>query len=113
MKEQIGSAALGAVSRRALLASGVAATLLTGEASADDAYGPERTFEGDSKTGNIQEALEMATKKLSGALGDGGAADATATWTVQHVTGMVGGLVPPHSVKVTITARRTPPWKKA
>lgn len=100
-----------AVSRRTLLATG-AVTLLATQAQADD-KGPSRNFEGESKKGDLQEALEAATKSLSDALPEGGVRDAQATWSLSHVTGVTGGFTGSRSVKVIIAAHRSPAWKKA
>jgi hypothetical protein len=70
----------------------------------------ERTFTGESKEGKIQEALDQALGALGKALGDGGVADAQATWKVATVGGLMGGIVGARGVKVTITATRTPDW---
>ena len=79
--------------------------------SGPDATGHERKFEGQSTDGQLQEALDEALKQLDLALGDGGAADAQAKWTITAVTGLRGGLLPTNKVNVTITATRTPEWK--
>lgn len=71
----------------------------------------ERKFVGQSMDGQLQEALDEALKQLDLALGDGGAADAQAKWTITEVSGLRGGLVHTNQVHVTITATRTPEWK--
>jgi hypothetical protein len=78
----------------------------------DETDRSERRFDGVSKDGQLQSALDEALRQLGQALGDGGVADAMATWTITGVTGQRGGIVPFNTVKVTITATRTPPWSK-
>jgi hypothetical protein len=72
----------------------------------------ERTYEGDSKDGKVQEALDNALVKLDKDLPEGGVADASASWKLAEVSGQRGGLPGFRSVKVKITATRTPDWKK-
>jgi hypothetical protein len=70
----------------------------------------ERYFEGESANGTIQEGLDQALLKLEAALPEGGVADAMGTWRMLTVTGQRGGIVPLRTVKVLISAARTPPW---
>lgn len=72
----------------------------------------DRTFEGESNDGQLQAALDEALTQLDKALGEGGVADAMATWTISKVTGRRGGIAGMHSLKVTIIATRTPAWGK-
>lgn len=72
----------------------------------------QRTYEGESKAGKIQDALDEALNKLDKDLNEGGVADALASWKVLDVTGKRGGFVGFRSVKVTISATRSPDWKK-
>ena len=102
------------LTRRGLLAGGViAATMLATDAEAAQQHGPERTFEGESKKGDFQEALAAALKHLGAALGEDSVADGSATWKLHSTTGKVGGLVATNHLIVTIATHRTPPWKKA
>src|SRR5262249_47237678 len=71
-----------------------------------------RTYEGESKAGNLQEALDAALKGVSDDLSAGGVADALATWKLSEVTGQLGGIAGFHSVKVKVVATRTPPFPK-
>ncbi len=84
---------------------GVMVKMFSGEPAAMD-----RTFEGQSKDGKLQAALDEALMQLDKAVGEGGVADAMSTWTITKVTGQRGGIAGLRSVKVTITATRTPPW---
>ena len=111
-----------AVTRRGLLAAAGAVTLaVASEGAAQErkkAGGEEpkkqveRTFEGESKEGKFQDALDRAVAELGKALGDGGVSDAQAAWKIAAVTGVSGGITGARSVKVTITATRTPDWPK-
>ena len=58
----------------------------------------------------IGEPVVDALKQLDKALGEGGVADALATWTIIGVTGQRGGIDWLHTVKETITATRSPEW---
>jgi hypothetical protein len=58
----------------------------------------------------LQEALDAALNELGEALGEGGVADAMATWKIGEVTGESGGIAGFRMLKVTITASRTPEW---
>jgi hypothetical protein len=108
--------AMSTVSRRDLLAVAGAATALAAAApvaAADEpAKGKERTYEGESRAGKLDEALGQALGKLSGDLGAGGVADGLAAWKLAEVTGQLGGFAGFHSVKVKITATRSPDWPK-
>jgi hypothetical protein len=70
----------------------------------------ERTFEGESRDGKLQGALDEALKQLDMALGEGGVKDGLATWKITGVTGQRGGFAGFLTVKVTITATRGPEW---
>jgi hypothetical protein len=104
------------VSRRGLLASAGAfttAAALGREAGADEyKRGDERSFEGESDDGKVQNALDNALGKVSAALPEGGVADASATWRLLALTGELGGIRGVRVVRVTIAAIRTPPWPK-
>lgn len=84
---------------------GVMVKMFSGGSAAGD-----RSFEGQSKAGQLQAALDEALMQLDEALGKGGVADAMSTWTITKVTGERGSIAGLRSVKVTITATRTPPW---
>ena len=102
------------VSRRGALAALGVGTLAAGASSpvhANEQYA-ERFYEGESKAGNLQEALDAATAKLSGDLSSGGVSDALANWRLCDVTGQLGGIAGFHSVKVRIAATRTPPYPR-
>ena len=71
----------------------------------------ERTFEGSSKSGKLQKALNGALKALNKALGEGKVADASASWRLAAVSGNVGGIAGLNKLTVTIKATRTPAWK--
>ncbi|MFT3880585.1 MAG: hypothetical protein QM703_13090 [Gemmatales bacterium] len=71
----------------------------------------ERTFEGSSKSGKLQKALNAALKELNKALGEGKVADASATWKLATVSGNVGGIAGLNRLTVTIKATRQPAWK--
>lgn len=70
-----------------------------------------RTFEGSSKSGKLQKALNAALKELNKALGEGKVADASATWQLVSVTGSIGGIAGLNRLTVTIEATRSPAWK--
>ena len=102
-------------SRRSVLAAAGAATVAAAvppAAAAEPAKGKERTYEGESRAGKLQEALDQALGKLGGDLGAGGVADGLATWKLAEVTGQQGGFAGFHSVKVKISATRSPDWPK-
>jgi len=71
----------------------------------------ERTFEGSSKSGKLQKALNAALKELNDALSEGKVADASAKWTLASVTGNVGGIAGLNRLTVIIKATRQPAWK--
>jgi hypothetical protein len=71
----------------------------------------ERSFEGSSKSGKFQKALNAAMKELGKALSEGGVADASASWKLDSVTGAVGGIAGLSRLTVTIKASRKPAWK--
>jgi hypothetical protein len=70
----------------------------------------ERIFDGQSTEGDLQEALNNALQRLSEDLGKDGVRDASASWIVTEIAGNRGGFAGFHSVKVSITAKRTPEW---
>lgn len=70
----------------------------------------ERSFQGESANGNLQEALDNALQQLAGDLGEGGVSDASASWKLIEVTGQRGGIAAFRSVQLKITATRNPPW---
>jgi hypothetical protein len=70
----------------------------------------ERTFEGSSKSGKLQKALNGALKELNKALSEGKVADASATWKLASVSGNVGGIAGVNRLTVTIKATRQPGW---
>ena len=72
----------------------------------------ERLFEGESSNGKVQDAVDQALGKVSEALGEGGASDASATWRLLALTGDLGGIRGVRVVRVKIAAIRTPPWPK-
>ena len=69
-----------------------------------------RYYEGESLSGNLQEALASALQQLNGDLGEGGVFDAMASWSIVEITGRLGGIAGFHSVKVRISATRGPSW---
>ncbi len=69
-----------------------------------------RYYEGESLTGNLQQALESALQQLGGDLGEGGVFDAMASWSIVEVTGRLGGIAGFDTVKVRISATRGPSW---
>ena len=71
----------------------------------------ERTFEGTSKSGKFQKALNGALKQLGKALSEGGVADASATWKLAKVTGNVGAITGSTKLTVMINATRVPGWR--
>jgi hypothetical protein len=70
----------------------------------------ERTYEGESRAGKLQEALDQALGTLSAELGAGGVADGLASWKLADITGQLGGFAGFHTVKVKIKATRSPDW---
>lgn len=85
-------------------------TAAASAADRDDKAAGARTFDGESKDGKLQEALDKALEQLDKALSEGGVADAQAAWKVADVTGTRGGMTGAKTVKVKISATRTPPW---
>jgi hypothetical protein len=69
-----------------------------------------RYYDGESLTGNLQEALDSALQQLGGDLGEGGVFDALASWSVVEVTGRLGGIAGFRTVRVRISATRGPSW---
>jgi hypothetical protein len=110
-REGSGPAITSQTRRGALAALGMgtlaAAAARTSRAAAQQYAG--RVYEGESKAGNLQEALDAALKGVSDDLAAGGVADAMATWKLSEVTGQLGGIAGFHSVKVKVAATRTPP----
>lgn len=103
------------LSRRALLAAAGAVTLAAVAAPAASAADPvkvERTFEGASASGKLQEALDKALSQMDKALGEGGVRDALGSWKLAGVIGQRGGIAGLNILKVTITATRSPEWEK-
>jgi hypothetical protein len=70
----------------------------------------KRTYEGESRNGILQEALNTALRRLDADLGEGGVRDGMASWVVTEISGERGGIAAFHGVKVKITALRTPKW---
>jgi hypothetical protein len=68
----------------------------------------QRTYEAESKDGNLQEAIDAALRQLNADLAEDGVRDATATWTVTEISGKSGGWA--RFIKVKITAKRSPEW---
>jgi hypothetical protein len=97
--------------RKALTALG-AGTLATTTVPASQAAGQDtyRTYEGESKAGNLQEALDAALTNVSDDLAEGGVADALANWKLSEVSGQLGGIAGFRTVKVKLVATRTPPY---
>lgn len=71
-----------------------------------------RIFEGESKTGNFQEALDEALWQLGEALSEDGVMDAMGEWVLTEVTGLRGGIAGFQNVTVKITTRRGPDWNE-
>jgi len=69
----------------------------------------ERTYEGNSPNGNLQEALERALELLAADLDKGGVRGASATWVVTEIAGEYVGWGELQS-KVKIAAKRSPEW---
>lgn len=70
----------------------------------------KRVFEGESPKGNWQEALEKAIQLVAKDVGEGGVRDGRVSWLVTETSGEYGGIKGARSVKVKITATRTPHW---
>lgn len=64
-------------------------------------------FEGESKKGSLQKALNAALKKLEKARSDAGA-DILADWKIVEVSGQQGGIAGLNTVKVKISATGIP-----
>ena len=71
----------------------------------------ERVYEGESRDGKLQEALEIAIQRLNADLGEGGVRDASASWVITEISGKYGGIAGFTSVKAKITAKRSPEWE--
>ena len=69
-----------------------------------------RWYDGESLTGNLQEALDSALQQLDGDLGEGGVFDAMASWSIVEITGQLGGIAGFDAVRVRIRATRGPSW---
>lgn len=69
-----------------------------------------RYYDGESPTGDLQEALDNALQQLSADLGEGGVADAMAQWSVVEITGRLGGIAGFDAVGVRVRATRGPSW---
>ncbi len=72
----------------------------------------ERSYEGQASEGNLQEALNKALQQLGEDLGEGGVRDGLGSWVVTEIAGERGGIAGFHSVKVKITAKRSPEWPR-
>ena len=70
-----------------------------------------RMFIGVSNKGSLQGALDDAIAQMTKALGEGGVADAQASWEIVNTNGVVGGFAGQNKVTITISAKRVPPWK--
>jgi hypothetical protein len=62
----------------------------------------QKTFQGTSKAGNLQKALDAA---IQAALESAPGADRMVTWTLKRVAGRRGGIAAFKDVTVTIGAR--------
>ena len=69
-----------------------------------------RYYEGESATGSLQEALDKALQQLDKDLPEGGIFDAMAQWTIVAITGWQGGIAGFNTVRVKISATRSPSW---
>lgn len=69
-----------------------------------------RTYFGESRAGNLQEALDSALQQLGVDLGEGGVYDAMASWKLVEITGKLGGIAGFDVVRVRISATRGPSW---
>ncbi|QVL34547.1 hypothetical protein KIH39_11755 [Telmatocola sphagniphila] len=102
--------------RKVLLTAGaLAAGTLSASAevmAGEDQKKVEKKFEGESREGKIQEALDNALKELDKAMGEGGVADGLANWKLSSVSGQRGGFAGRRGVKVEITATRSPDWQE-
>jgi hypothetical protein len=99
--------------RRVSVVVGVALVALV-LASCDLFQAPDgvatRYYDGESLTGNLQEALDSALQQLDGDLGEGGVFDAMASWSMVEITGRLGGIAGFDAVRVRIRATRGPSW---
>jgi hypothetical protein len=99
--------------RRVSVAVGIALVALV-LASCAPLQDPDETatryYDGESLTGNVQEALDSALQQLDGDLGEGGVFDAMASWSIVEITGRLGGIAGFDAVKVRIRATRGPSW---
>ena len=69
-----------------------------------------RYYDGESLTGNLQQALDSALQQLDEDLGEGDVFDAMASWSIVEITGRLGGIAGFDAVKVRIRATRGPSW---
>lgn len=103
--------------RGAMRNSAIAAATVAGPVLGASAQEPsekrkaERRFEGESKDGKLQEALDLALEQLDKAMGEGGVFDATGSWRLAEITGRRGGFAGQRSVRVTVAATRHPEWR--
>jgi hypothetical protein len=72
----------------------------------------QHKYEGESQSGSLQEAVMLALQQLDADLREGGVIDASASWTMTEISGKRGGIADSRSVKVKITAKRSPPWSR-
>lgn len=72
----------------------------------------EREYVGKSDH-SLQEALDKSLQHLAEQLGEGGIRDASASWVMTEIAGEYGGFAGRHSIKVTITAKRSPEWERS
>jgi hypothetical protein len=70
----------------------------------------EKTYIGESEEGSLQEALNRALQKLDAAIGEDGARDASASWTLAEISGLQSGLAGFTKLKVRLVTKRTPDW---
>lgn len=76
-----------------------------GDPHGTDAPADGHEFEGLSKSGDFQEALNAAIAAASKHFNEG-AADIQFEWKIQSVSGLHGGITGEHQVRVTITAQQ-------
>ena len=70
----------------------------------------KRTYIGESRKSNLQEAVEAALGKLSADITEGGVRDGLAAWTITETSGEYGGIAGSRVLRVKITAERSPEW---
>ncbi|PHS05080.1 MAG: hypothetical protein COA78_15690 [Blastopirellula sp.] len=83
----------------------------TGNGIVERHFNESRKFIGVSNKGSLQDALNNAIAKLGKALGEGGVSDAMADWKIIKTEGTTGGIAGQNKVIITISAKRSPPWK--